>query len=324
MIFGKLKMTSVQLPMTAALSAGIDPDRAHSPCSCLLATGRRSCTFLTKENSMNAPQKFNDANPAAEKMYTDLPRPPVFATAGEERRHRKQRLAASFRLFSKFGFDEGVVGHITARDPEFTDTFWVNPFGLHFSLIKASDLIRVGHDGKVVEGNRPVNAAAFAIHSRVHAARPDSVGAAHSHSTYGRAFAALGRKLDPISQDVCAFYNDHALYDDYGGVAVDLDEGQQIAKALGPHKAAILQNHGLLTVGQTVDEAAWWFITMDRSCQVQLMAEAAAAHSGQALKMISEKSAQQAYQIIGSPFGGWFQFQSLYARILKEQPDFLD
>jgi ribulose-5-phosphate 4-epimerase/fuculose-1-phosphate aldolase len=273
---------------------------------------------------MNAPQKFDAATAATQKIYAGLPRPPVFATVQEERRHRKERLAASFRLFSKFGFDEGVVGHITARDPEFTDSFWVNPFGLHFSLIKVSDLIRVSHDGTVVEGNRPVNAAAFAIHSRLHAARPDSVGAAHAHSTYGRAFAALGRKLDPISQDVCAFYNDHALYEDYGGVAVDLDEGQQIANALGSCKAAILRNHGLLTVGQTVDEAAWWFITMERSCQVQLLAEAAAARTKQHLKFISDEAAQQAYQIVGSPWGGWFQFQSLYARILKEQPDFLD
>lgn len=273
---------------------------------------------------MNAPQKFDATTAAAEKMYTDLPRPPVFATHAEERQHRKQRLAASFRLFSKFGLDEGVVGHITARDPEFNDTFWVNPFGLHFSLIKASDLIRVSHEGKVVEGNRPVNAAAFAIHSRVHAARPESVGAAHSHSLYGRAFASLGKKLDPISQDVCAFYNDHGLYDDYGGVAVDLDEGQQIANALRSYKAVILQNHGLLTVGQTVDEAAWWFITMDRSCQVQLLAEAAAARTNQPLKLVSEASAKQAHQIVGSPFSGWFQFQALYARILKEQPDFLD
>src|SRR5262245_9971787 len=278
---------------------------------------------------MNAPQRFAETAPtagneAAEKMYRGLPAPPVFATVEEERLHRKQRLAASFRLFSKFGFDEGVVGHITARDPEFTDTFWVNPFGLHFSLLTVSALIRVGHDGKVLEGNRPVNAAALAIHSRIHAARPDAVGAAHAHSTYGRAFAALGRALDPISQDVCAFYNDHALYTDYGGVAVELDEGRQIAEALGSCKAAILQNHGLLTVGQTVDEAAWWFITMERSCHVQLLAEAAAARSGQQLKMISEASAQQAYSILGTPRTGWFQFQSLYARILKEQPDFLN
>ena len=273
---------------------------------------------------MNAPYQHDQETDAAKTIDRGLPQPPVFSTVAEERQHRKERLAAGFRLFAKFGFDEGVAGHITARDPEFTDTFWVNGFGMSFSQIKASNLIRVDHTGNVVEGNHPVNAAAFAIHSSVHAARPESVGAAHSHSTYGRAFAALGRKLDPISQDACAFYNDHALYEDYGGVAIELSEGQQIVQALGRHKAAILQNHGLLTVGQTVDEAVWWFITMERSCQVQLLAEAAAARTNQPLKLISDNSAQQAFNVLGSPTTGWFQFQTLYAKIVKEQPDLLD
>ena len=261
---------------------------------------------------------------AVTKMRAGLPQPPVFKTLAEERQHRKERLAAGLRLFAKFGFDEGVAGHITVRDPEFTDTFWVNGFGMSFALIKASDLIRVNHKGEVVDGNHPVNAAAFAIHASVHAARPDSIGAAHSHSTYGRAFSTLARKLEPITQDACAFYNDHALYEDYGGVAVEVDEGQQIAKALGSHKAAILQNHGLLTVGQSVDEAVWWFITMERSCQVQLLAEAAAARTGQALKVIPEASAKQAFAILGAPRTGWFQFQTLYSKIVKEQPDLLN
>ncbi len=252
-----------------------------------------------------------------------LPTPPKFATHAEERLHRKQRLAAGFRLFSKFGFDEGVAGHITARDPEFPDTFWVNPFGVHFSQITVSNLIRCDRKGAVVEGDYPVNTAAFVIHSRVHAARPDAVAAAHSHSTYGRAFSTLGRPLAPITQDVCAFYNDHALYDDFGGVVVELDEGERIAEAIGKHKAAILQNHGLITVGGTVDEAVWWFITMERSCQVQLVAEAALRGS-ETLKLISPEAAAQANKITGSAFAGWFQFQPLYARIVKEQPDLLD
>ncbi|SPA24529.1 putative L-fuculose-phosphate aldolase [Cupriavidus taiwanensis] len=256
--------------------------------------------------------------------YRNLPRPPQFATVGEERLHRKQRLAAAFRLFSKFGFDEGVAGHITARDPEFPDTFWVNPFGVHFSQVRVSNLIRCDHHGDVVEGDYPVNAAAFAIHSRVHQTRPDAVAAAHSHSTYGRAWSTLGRPLDALTQDVCAFYNDHAVYDDFGGVVVELDEGQRIANALGQNKAAILQNHGLLTVGKTVDEAAWWFITMERSCQVQLLAEAAAARTQAPLKVIADAAARQAYSIVGTAQAGWFQFQPLYARIVKEQPDLLD
>ena len=122
----------------------------------------------------------------------------------------------------------------------------------------------------MVEGDRPVNVAAFAIHSQVHAARPDVMAAAHAHSVYGKSWSSLGRTLDPITQDVCAFYEDHAVFDDYTGVVVDVEEGKRIAHALGDNKAAILRNHGLMTVGHSVDEAAWWFITMERSCQAQL------------------------------------------------------
>lgn len=124
-------------------------------------------------------------------------------------------MAAAFRIFGKFGFDEGVAGHITLRDPVEPDTFWVNPFGTAFSLINASDLIRVNEEGHVLEGgeNRLLNTAAFAIHSAIHQARPDVNAACHSHSIYGRSFCALGRPLDIITQDSCAFHNDHAVYD---------------------------------------------------------------------------------------------------------------
>ena len=166
--------------------------------------------------------------------------PPVFATAAEERLHRKRMLAAAFRLFSRFGFDEGVAGHITARDPEKLDHFWVNPFGMHFGQIRASDLILVNHQGEVVEGKYPVNGAAFAIHSRVHSARPDVIAAAHAHSMHGKAWASLGRPLDPITQDACAFYEDHAVFADFTGVVYETSEGERIAQALGQRKAAIL------------------------------------------------------------------------------------
>jgi ribulose-5-phosphate 4-epimerase/fuculose-1-phosphate aldolase len=248
-----------------------------------------------------------------------IPGPPTFATVEEERRHRKQRLAASFRLFSRFGFDEGVAGHITARDPEHLDHFWVNPFGMHFGQIRASDLILVNHRGEVVEGKYPVNGAAFAIHSQVHNARPDVVAAAHAHSLYGKAWSSLERPLDPITQDACAFYEDHTIFADFTGVVYDVSEGQRIASTLGAGKAIILRNHGLLTVGRTVDEAAWWFITMERSCQVQLLAEAA----GKPVR-IDHKSAIVAREQVGSPMAGWFQFQPLWARITREQPDLLE
>jgi ribulose-5-phosphate 4-epimerase/fuculose-1-phosphate aldolase len=249
----------------------------------------------------------------------NIPGPPTFATADEERRHRKQRLAAAFRLFARYGFDEGVAGHITARDPERHDHFWVNPFGMYFGQIRASDLILVNHHGEVVEGKNPVNGAAFAIHSQVHAARPDVVAAAHAHSMHGKAWASLGRLLDPITQDACAFYEDHAVFADFTGVVYETSEGQRIAQALGNRKAAILRNHGLLTVGETVDEAVWWFVTMDRSCHAQLLAEAA----GEPVKIDAAHAAATREQV-GSHLAGWFQCQPLLMRIIREEPDVLE
>lgn len=248
-----------------------------------------------------------------------IPTPPQFDSKEQERLHRKERLAAAFRLFAKFGFDEGVAGHITARDPELTDHFWVNPFGLHFGRIRVSDLVLVNEEGNVVEGNRPVNRAAFAIHSQVHAARPDVIAAAHAHSMYGKTWSTLGRRLDPITQDACAFYEDHGLFDDYTGVVFDPEEGARLAKTLGQNKALILRNHGLLTVGQNVDEAVWWFITMERCCQSQLLAEAVGSPI-----TIDPEHARLTRQQVGSKNAGWFQFQPMWDMITHEQPDLFE
>ncbi len=243
----------------------------------------------------------------------------AFDSPEEERQHRKLRLAASYRLFSKFGFDEGIAGHITARDPERLDHFWVNPFGMHFGHVRVSDLILVNHLGEVVEGDMPVNTAAFVIHSQVHAARPDVVAAAHAHSVYGKSWSALGKPLDPITQDVCAFYEDHAVFDDYTGVVLDLEEGKRIAHALGGNKAAILRNHGLLTVGRSVEEAAWWFITMERSCQAQLLAEAAGTPV-----IIDDEGARYTREFSASPYSGWLSFQPLWDVISRREPEVFD
>ena len=258
-----------------------------------------------------------------ETVFKGVPEQPKFKTVAEERLHRKQRLAAGFRLFAEFGFDDGFAGHITVRDPEFSNTFWVNPMGIHFSQISVSNLIRIDHQGKVVEGHNLVNTAAVVIHSRVHESRPDVVAAAHAHSLYGRSWSTLGRKLDAITQDVCAFYNDHALYQNYDGAAIEDDEGKKIAKALGNCKAIILQNHGLLTAGQSVDEAVWWYIALEQSCKVQLLAEAALRSTNATLKMISHEAAMQVYTLLGSAHAGWFQFQPLYESIVRKQPDLL-
>ena len=246
--------------------------------------------------------------------------PPTFADVADERRHRKQKLAGALRVFGRLGFGEGVAGHITVRDPEFPDHFWVNPFGLSFRHLRVSDLILVDHDGNVVFGEHPVNRAAFVIHAALHQARPDVVAAAHAHSVYGKAFSALGIPLDPITQDACKFYGDHTVIAEQGGAVVyDVEAGRELASKFGSGKAAIHRNHGLFTVGQTVDEAAFWFITMERCCQSQLLAMAAGTP-----QLIPHEYATYTREQVGGPGSGWFSFQPLWQEICHTDPDLFD
>ena len=244
---------------------------------------------------------------------------PAPRTVEQERRYRQQRLAAALRLFARFGFDDGAGGHITARDPEDPERFWINPFGMPFGHVRVSDLLLVDADGEVVAGSGRINPAGFIIHSQIHTARPDVVAAVHTHSTYGRAWATLGRRLDPLTQDACAFYADHEVFDGFEGVVLDSEEGKRIAERLGGNKAVILRNHGLLTVGGSVQEAAWWFISMDRSCQVQLLAEAAGSPVP-----ISARVARATAETMGTPGMGRLNFRPLYADIVRAQPDLLE
>ncbi len=232
-----------------------------------------------------------------------------------ERAVRKHRLAASYRLFARFGFDEGAAGHITVRDPLQRSTFWVAPFGRYFGAISPEDLVRVDGFGEVVEGTGAVNKAAFCIHSAIHEARPDVDGAAHAHAVHAKTFAAMDRLLRPLTQDSCAFYGLHSRYEEFDGVVLDRDYGDRIAKSLGEGRALILANHGHLTAGASLDAAVWWFVSMERCCQSELLALAA----GDASPIPHEEAALTASQ--HTVEYAELCFAALYERVLLENPD---
>jgi ribulose-5-phosphate 4-epimerase/fuculose-1-phosphate aldolase len=244
-----------------------------------------------------------------------LPLPPVYEDVASERKHRKLKLAAAFRIFARFGLAEGIAGHITVRDPEFHDRFWVNPYAKHFSAIYPDDLVCIDENANVYHGTGPVNAAAVAIHCGIHGTNPGVVAAAHTHTTYGRAFSCRSRLLAPINQEACLFYDDHVLF--RGDVVVlASEEGRRIATAMGDKRAAILLNHGLLTVGSSVDAAAYRFLAMERCCQVQLLAEAA----GQ-IEQLPEHDVRTTRAQLGSDYVAWLGFQGLYEQLLHDSPD---
>ncbi|QSZ29949.1 hypothetical protein DSL72_004467 [Monilinia vaccinii-corymbosi] len=225
-----------------------------------------------------------------------------------EREYQKGRLVLAFRIFAKLGYDEGVAGHITLRDPVDPTTFWVNPFGVAWPLLRASDLILVNQDGVVIDGGpcRLLNKAAYMIHHAVHTARPEINAVAHSHSLYGRAFCALGRPLETITQDSCVFHDDLALYSSFRGVVLASEEGRAIASALGQKKAALLQNHGLLTCAATIESAVFWFTSLEKCCHAQLLADAAAGGRGGETVKIDEEDAAYTRRMIGGEIAGYF------------------
>jgi len=237
-----------------------------------------------------------------------------------ERLYRKQRLAAAFRLFGRLGYDFGGAGHITVRDPEHSDRFWLNPASVAFKHIRVSDLLLVSHDGKILEhGNvKRLNRAAFAIHSRLHAARPDVQAAAHAHSIYGKAFSALGKLLDPLTQDSCAFYGGHSVVGDFSGVVLEADEGDRIASVLGDGRAVILQNHGLLTVGPSLEIAVWRYLAMENACQAQFLVESVGGG-----KLVPHEVALHTAEQTSGPASenGFLPYFDIIAR---DQPDLFD
>ncbi|KAI9642105.1 hypothetical protein NHQ30_008906 [Ciborinia camelliae] len=239
-----------------------------------------------------------------------------------EREYQKGRLALAFRIFAKLGYDEGVAGHITLRDPVEPTSFWVNPFGVAWPLLRASDLILVNEKGKVVEGGpcRLLNTAAqaYMIHHAVHTARPEINAVAHSHSIYGRAFCSLGLPLETITQDSCAFHNDLALYSSFRGIVLASEEGHAIASALGTKKAALLQNHGLLTCGETIESAVFWFTSLEKCCHVQLLADAAARGRGVETVKIANEDAIYTYKMVGTEMAGYFSSKPAFDMIEHE------
>ncbi|GAA5890779.1 hypothetical protein JCM6882_000658 [Rhodosporidiobolus microsporus] len=266
-----------------------------------------------------------DSSPDLKALCT----PPTFGGDVEaERAYLKERLTAALRIFAREGMDHHVAGHLTVRDPEHPTHFWVNPFGLSFAVMTVSDLIRVDHEGNVdpttgKEGRRVVNKAGFLIHSAIHKARPDVQAICHSHSLYGKTWSTLGLPLPLTTQDACtAFYGPTGLahLSSFGGVVLSSGEGDRIAEALGPARAIVLQNHGILTAGSSIDSAVASYILLETQCRVQLLALSACAALGAGAKPI-EIDDEEAKFTAGenSEALGYFLASPYFQRVEREE-----
>ncbi len=210
-------------------------------------------------------------------------------STSEERLHRKRIVARGYQMFAAMRWGQLGDGHITARDPEHTDRFWVLDWGVPFGQATPDRLVLVGPDGEVTdESGRPtgaVNTAGYNIHHPLYLARPDVNAAAHTHTQFGTPWSANVEPFRALSQESCAFVFDQALFDDEEVEVLSVDGGIRIADALGDNKLCILRNHGLLTVGRSVEEAVGWFVMAERVAEVHVKAPQGKAITDEAAKV---------------------------------------
>ena len=234
-----------------------------------------------------------------------------------ERAHRKKMCALGYRIFAAMRWGQLGDGHVSARDPEFPDHFWLLDYSVPFALATVHDLVLVAPNGTVAEGRAgspagAVNTAGYNIHHPVHEARPDAVAAAHTHTGFGTPWSANVEPFRALSQESTSFVFDQALFDDEEVEVLTTSGGERIARTLGANKLCILRNHGLLTVGRTVEEAVGWFITAERVAEVHVKAP-----NGRA---ISDEGAKIAASTMAGHDVGWRAFQWV-ARSLVPDPD---
>jgi ribulose-5-phosphate 4-epimerase/fuculose-1-phosphate aldolase len=236
----------------------------------------------------------------------------------EQAKRERVKLAAAYRILARRGLDDGIAGHISLRVPGAPDYFWVNPFGKFFHEVTAENLVLVNHHGEILEGGDMINFAGFCIHSAIHKLRPDVACACHTHPPNGTAFSALGIEIEALDQVGCSFFEDHVLHTEYGGVVLDSDYAEGIAAALGNKRALVLQNHGLLTCGTSVEQALIDMLDMERTCTVNLKAYA----SGRKVHPVPAESARQARAVYTQPHRYPFNFAALIRQLNKFETDY--
>ncbi len=197
----------------------------------------------------------------------------------------RQELAACYRLLAHFRMTDLIYTHCTVRVPGPEHRYLINPYGLMWDEITASNLVLLDRDGKPVGSTKPyINLAGFVIHGAIHNSRADAQCVVHTHTRAGCAVAAQRDGLQPVNQISLEFHG-RVAYHEYEGISYDLDEQQRLVQSLGAQPVLIMRNHGLLTVGQSVSQAFMRMYYLEKACEIQLAAQS----SGQALSLPDDK-----------------------------------
>jgi ribulose-5-phosphate 4-epimerase/fuculose-1-phosphate aldolase len=235
----------------------------------------------------------------------------------------RQELACAYRLFDHFGWHELIYNHITVRVPSESRHFLINPFGLMYREVTASNLVKIDIDGDIVMGEHPVNRAGFVIHSAIHRARDDAHAVAHTHTTAGQAVSCQEAGLLPMSFSALMFHH-RLAYHDFEGITLDLEEQERLLNDLGDKSAMILRNHGLLTCGPTLADAFQEMYQLQRSCEVQVAALAAGAPVIVPPDAVAARVTEQFERTARNGVENRMLFDAMMRWMVEKDPSFLE
>ena len=190
----------------------------------------------------------------------------------EEEWSNRVNLAACYHLADHFQMSDIIWNHITAKTNSNKETFLINPFGLRYDEITASNLLEIDLDGKIINGKGTINETGYVIHGAIHKNRKDIHCVMHTHSRAGLAVSCFKEGLKTMIQDSAIFYN-RISYHEWEGMSTDSEECDRLSKSLGENNVMILRNHGLLTCGESISEAFMLMYYLDRACKTQIDAE---------------------------------------------------
>ncbi len=231
-------------------------------------------------------------------------------------------LAACYRIFDHLGWVELIYNHITVRVPGPENHFLINPFGLMYNEVTASNLLKIDLEGNVIgESEWPVNPAGFVIHSAIHANVPNAHCVMHTHTTAGMAVACKEDGLDWNNFYSAQIYNQVA-YHDFEGITVDEDEKERLLASMGEKRLLILRNHGLLAWGETVSEALVRLWTLQRSCEIQMAAEGLPGRSIPLTEEIRQQCARVSLQFDRNYGGGRDVFDALRRQVDRKDTSY--
>lgn len=237
----------------------------------------------------------------------------------ESEQQARTDLAACYRLASRFGFDEIIWNHITARIPGPHNHFLLHQFGLRYDEVTASNLLKVDQQGCVVDSPDDINVTGFVIHSGIYTARADVACVLHTHSPGAVAVSALERGLIPMAQGGMMFY-DNVAYHDYEGLSTDVAERDRLATNLGDKCAMILRNHGVLTVGRSVSEAFMLMYHLEDACRLQMQV----LSSGEKMQLPPAEVCQRARDQFKGCWPGKYEWPALIRLLDKEDRSYRD